>query len=165
MVWTAAQTASFFEDGVQMGITNHTRVQLVNEGIEFVDDLGEFTDDDLDQIAKNLGQPGSTFDATINALVPAVPFTIGARSIIRLKSAAVAVRYCETVDRETNQSNMRWPVIKKMVQAWKALKGCTKEYKPDIPNVETHHRGKEQSSNSCTYTTSMGTIQRRHQVH
>ena len=111
MIWTAAQTTSFFEDDAQMGINNRTRLQLVNEGIEYVDDLGEFTNDDLDQIAKNLRQPGSTLDATTNAMVPTAPFTIGARSITRLKSAAWAVQYYETVDRDTNQSNMRWPVI------------------------------------------------------
>ena len=53
-----------------MGINNCTQLQLVNEGIEYVDDLGEFTNDDLDQIVKNLRQPGSTLDATTNALVP-----------------------------------------------------------------------------------------------
>ena len=88
MVWTAAQTTSFFKDNTQMGINNCTQLQLVNEGIEYVDDLGEFTNDDLDQIAKNLRQPGSTLDATTNALVLTTPFTIGARSITRLKSAA-----------------------------------------------------------------------------
>ena len=111
MVWTAAQTTSFFKDNTQMGIINCTQLQLVNGGIEYVDDLGEFTNDDLDQIAKNLRQHGSTLDTTTNKLVPTAPFSIGAQSIIRLKSAAVAVRYYETVDRDTNQSNMRWPVI------------------------------------------------------
>ena len=101
MVWAAAQTTSFFENDAQMGINNRTRLQLVNEGIGYVDDLGEFANDILDQIAKNLRQPGSTLDATTNALVPTAPFTIGARSIICIKSAAAAVRYYETVARET----------------------------------------------------------------
>ena len=83
MVFTAKQTTAFFEDVNQMSIPNRTRLQLVNEGISYVDDLKDFSSEDLEQIAKNLQSPGSTLNAA-GTLVPTTPFTIGAKSIIRL---------------------------------------------------------------------------------
>ena len=116
MVFTTQQTTAFFEDANQMSISNRTRLQLVNEGISFVDDLKDFSSEDLEQIAKNLLSPGSTLNEA-GTVVPTAPLTIGAKSIIRLKSAAIAVRYYETVGRSTDPANMRWTVIKNLVQA------------------------------------------------
>ena len=134
MVFTAQQTTAFFEDANQMSIPNRTRLQLVNEGISYVDDLKDFSSEDLEQIAKNLRSPGSTLNAA-GTLIPTAPFTIGAKSIIRLKSAAIAVRYYETVGRSTDPANMRWTVIKNLVQAWDALKNRSKDDKPEIPKL------------------------------
>ena len=47
MVFTAAQTASFFEDADQMAIPHATVVQLVTEGITTVDDLADFDEENL----------------------------------------------------------------------------------------------------------------------
>ena len=47
MVLTAAQTTAFFEDADQMALPNATVVQLVNEGINQVDDLSEFEKEDI----------------------------------------------------------------------------------------------------------------------
>ena len=57
MVFTAAQTASFFQDADQMAILNATVVQLQMEGIMNVNDLGEFDKDNLSQVATNLHRP------------------------------------------------------------------------------------------------------------
>jgi hypothetical protein len=54
MVFTHAQLTAFFEDTAQMGIPHETHVQLATEGIETVDDLGEFDEDNLKQISENL---------------------------------------------------------------------------------------------------------------
>jgi hypothetical protein len=54
MVLTAAQTSLFFENAAQMAIPNATVIELVNEGINTVDDLSEFDKDTIGQIAYNL---------------------------------------------------------------------------------------------------------------
>eukprot|EP00546_Thalassionema_frauenfeldii_P011447 CAMPEP_0178922402 /NCGR_PEP_ID=MMETSP0786-20121207/16132_1 /TAXON_ID=186022 /ORGANISM="Thalassionema frauenfeldii, Strain CCMP 1798" /LENGTH=65 /DNA_ID=CAMNT_0020596759 /DNA_START=57 /DNA_END=254 /DNA_ORIENTATION=- len=51
MVLTAAQTTAFFEDANQMALPNETVVQLVNEGINDVDDLAEFQKEDIVNLA------------------------------------------------------------------------------------------------------------------
>jgi hypothetical protein len=54
MVLTAAQTTAFFENAAQMAISNATVIELVNEGINTVDDLSEFDKDTIGKIAYNL---------------------------------------------------------------------------------------------------------------
>jgi hypothetical protein len=54
MVFTNAQTTSFFEAADQMGIMADTRAQLANEGIDDVSDLLDFDKDTLIQVADNL---------------------------------------------------------------------------------------------------------------
>ena len=46
MVFTGAQSTSFFDDADQMGLANRTRVFLWSEGITDVDDLEEFVTKD-----------------------------------------------------------------------------------------------------------------------
>ena len=47
MVFTQAQTTSFFENADQMGIAHDTELQLINEGIDDVSDLLDFNKDML----------------------------------------------------------------------------------------------------------------------
>lgn len=53
MVFTLAQMTVFFEEAVQMVITPATRPALALEGILMVDDLEDFTEDALKQVAYN----------------------------------------------------------------------------------------------------------------
>jgi hypothetical protein len=74
MVLTVAQTTAFFENADQMAIPNATVMELVNEGINTVDDLAEFDKETIDQIAHNLRRP---------AIAPAAGghhFVFGAKS-------------------------------------------------------------------------------------
>ena len=57
MVFTAAQTTSFFENANQMAIPHACVVQLSIEGINEVDDLRDFDKDNLNQVANNLRRP------------------------------------------------------------------------------------------------------------
>ena len=73
MVLTAAQTNAFFENPAQMGIPHATVVQMVQEGITIVDDLTEFSKEDIDNLASTLRktrQPG---------IDPPVNFVFGAK--------------------------------------------------------------------------------------
>ena len=58
MVFTAAQTTSFFEDADQMALVHDTHLALANEGINTVDDLGEFNKESIKMVADSLRNPG-----------------------------------------------------------------------------------------------------------
>jgi hypothetical protein len=101
---TAAQTTAFFEHADQMGIPNKTVVQLVEEGIDTVDDLVDFEKDTIEQIAANLRRPAGRVPdpnpaAAAVATVPTPPFVLGAKSQQRLINAAKLIRYYDTVGR------------------------------------------------------------------
>ena len=57
MVFTAAQTTAFFENGPQMALTNNQRQQLAAEGLVVVDDFQDFKEDELHQAYENYEFP------------------------------------------------------------------------------------------------------------
>ena len=126
MVFTTAQTTAFFEDAGQMVIPHDTRLQLIKEGIISLDDLAEFDNESLKQIAKNLCWPTGRIDDTNptapeGAMIPTPPFVFGAKSQIRLRVSAELVPYYQTVGRALSAANMQWnPIGKKFQQHWKA---------------------------------------------
>ena len=96
MVLTAGQTTAFFENADQMGIPNATVVQLAVEGISTLDDLSEFSKDDINNLADSLRR------MRVPAIADGPPveqqrFVMGARSQKRLAVAAQIVRYYEAV--------------------------------------------------------------------
>ena len=141
MVFTANQTTSFFEDPNQMAMPAATRAQLANEGLTHVEDLSDFDEDSLKQVAENLRRPGGRIpDPNINAepgaTIPTPQFIFGAKSQMRLKVAAEAVRYYESVDRELTPSCMQWnTALKSFQQHWTALKERKEETVPDVPSI------------------------------
>ncbi len=54
MVLTPAHTTLFFENGTQMDIPHVTVLELVNEGIDTVDDLSEIDKDTIGLVAYRL---------------------------------------------------------------------------------------------------------------
>jgi hypothetical protein len=125
MVLTIAQQTAFFEEPAQMGLTNATRVALGEEGIVSVDDLSEFDDNDLKQIASNLRRPAA-----------GNPLAFGAKSQNRLKAVAKLLRYYEVTGRTTTAANVRFdPVVKRFTEHWQALTDRKKEDVPDIPKI------------------------------
>ena len=135
MVFTNAQTTSFFEDADQMALSNRTRVQLAQEGITNVVDLSDFDDATLKQVSENLKRPGGTVNAQ-GAIVPTPPFVLGAKSYLRIKAATKLVKYYETVGRDISAANMKWdPVMKTFIEHWEALVDRKKEDTPNIPKI------------------------------
>jgi hypothetical protein len=57
MVLSGANTTTFFEDAVHMGIPHETVIQLQQEGIVIVDDIADFDKDTIEQLAANLRRP------------------------------------------------------------------------------------------------------------
>ena len=128
MVLTAAQTTAFFENADQMGVQHATVVQLALEGIQTVDDLADFDQEALQQLADNLRRPGGR--------VPTPAFVFGAKSQKRLGIACELVRYYNTVGHDLTAVNMRWNnVVKNFEIQWKALKTKRDEDTPEVPKI------------------------------
>ena len=126
MVFTAAQTTAFFEDANQMAIPHATVVQLSTEGIDNVEDLGDFDKDNLNQVATNLRRPPGG----------AAAFTFGAKSQKRLLAASNLVSFYENIGRDLTAANMRWiPTMKNFEEQWKALVAKREDDDPDTPLI------------------------------
>ena len=137
MVFTNAQTTAFFQDAGQMSIPPATVAQLVNEGIQNVEDLEEFGDDEFKQIANNLKSPPAIPDpANPGAMIRPPPFVLGAKSLKRLKIAADAVRYYQAIGRDLTAGNMNYTnTLKSFELQWKSLVGRKDEDKPKVPVI------------------------------
>ena len=121
MVLTAAQVNAFFTDADQMGLAARTRNQLITEGIEFVEDLVDFSSDDWDQIVANCKRPPKIADADGN-LVEQEAFHLAAKSLHRLKVAAIAVEYYLATDRAITAAAIQWDTqLKNFEIQWKSL--------------------------------------------
>ena len=124
-----------------MGIPHDTVIQLQNEGINSVDDLGEFLKEDLQQLADNPRRPGGriqdpTPGAPAGATIPTPAFVFGAKSQKRIAAACEIVRYYNATGRALSAANMRWdPIIKNFDIQWKALKLKQDEDEPDVPKI------------------------------
>ena len=130
MVLTHVQTKAFFRNAVQMAIPNATVNELSNEGIDTVEDLAEFDDDTIKQIASNLRRP---------AVAPAAGghhFVFGAKSQKRLTAACELIRFYNTVGRPLTAANIQWnTVIKNFEIQWKAMKVRIDGDEPETPKI------------------------------
>ena len=90
MVFTVAQTTSFFTIATHMALSDATCAAIAAEGLNDLTDLVEFDLDSLKQITDNLFCPGGRFpnpnpNAAVGATIPTPTFVFGARSQICLK--------------------------------------------------------------------------------
>ena len=130
MVLTAAQTTQFFTEADQMGLPPATFQQLAQEGITTVEDLSEFSKEDIDNLASTLRKtprPG------VN---PAANFVFGAKSQKRLAVATEIVRYYNNVGRQITAANMRWTnILNNFEIQWKSLQERKKKDPPSTPKI------------------------------
>ena len=114
MVFTQAETNTFFTGATQLAIPVATLAGLVLEGINEVEDLEEFEDDDFDTIMTNLRKPTGTMPDPNHQgrgaapLVPILPYVFGAKSLKRIKIASLAVRYYNATSRDIDATNMHY---------------------------------------------------------
>ena len=136
MVFTAAQTTSFFEDADQMGLAHRTRVFLQGEGITTVEDLSEFTSDDVwKQIVANARKPPQTVNAA-GDLVDQAPFQIGAKALQRLKVAAIAVEYYASTARPLTAGAMVWNSrLKNFEKEYEVIKSMKSKDGGEVPKI------------------------------
>lgn len=135
MVLTNAQVTSFFTAPDQMGLDARTRVHLQSEGIINVEDLAEFSDDDnWKQVLENCRKPPKVLDAN-GVLVEQEAFHIGAKSLHRLKVAAIAVEYYLATDRPLTAAGLQWETpLKNFETQWKAILHL-KDQDPELPKL------------------------------
>ena len=109
-----------------MAIPAEMVAQLVNEGIQTVDDLCDFDKDSLEQVANNLRLPPGG----------AVAFNFGAKSHKRLLVACDLVRYYEMVGQNLTATNLQWnPIMRNFGEQYKALMERKNEDEPDTPTI------------------------------
>ena len=139
MVWTQAEIDAFFTERGQMAIPQDTvNGGLMAEGIATVDDLEEFQDEDIKAVQDNLRKPAGTVPDPSNPgqRMGAPSYVLGAKSVKRLKIAAAAVRYYQTIGRETSAANMHFTnVLKNFGEQWEAIKQKEEDDEPDVPKI------------------------------
>lgn len=140
MPWTQVETAAFFTKQHQMTIPpDNVNGGLMAEGIAMVKDLEEFNDDELKAVQENLTKPAGTVPDTnnVNQRIPAPSSVLGAKSVKRLKVAAVvAVRYYQIVGRDIDAINMHYTnVLKNFGEQWDAIKQKEKDDEPNVPKI------------------------------
>ena len=137
MVITANQVQLFFTENDQMAIPQATVIQIANEGIVTIEDLSEFTDSEFKRIADNLKSPPAIPDPNnAGQTIRQNPFTFGAKSLKRLKVAANAVRYYDSVGRSISAANMHYSnVLKTFELEHNSLVKRKKEDEPEVPKI------------------------------
>ena len=92
---------AFFRENDQMGLSDQTQAHLVTEGIITPGDLAEFNNKEVwDQVVENCKRPPMIVNPNNAAqFVPQVPFQLPAKSLMRLKVAARAVKYYAKIGR------------------------------------------------------------------
>ena len=141
MVITAAQNQAFFIDGDQMALNQQTFQRLVHEGIQVINDLVDFDEDSLKQVAENLRRPAGrmadpTPGAVVGATIPIPPFAFGAKSHTRMVAATELLKFYRTIGRNLDAPGMRWDqVMRNFNEQWKAIKEAKKETPPDVPTI------------------------------
>ena len=128
MVFTNAQTHSFFTDADQMGLSDPTVNRLATKGITAVGDLSEFSKENINNLA------------TTTRRDPAAP-AFGVKSQKRIIISANLVYYYELIGRTISHVNMRCALIGKNFevilegsrnQGRKGRTGCSRNRKTDV---------------------------------
>ena len=138
---TSAKTTAFYDQPIQIGIPHATVIQLQEEVIDIVIDIGEFYKDTFDQIAANLCRPTGRIPdpnptAVAESTIPTPPFVFGAKSQNILIVAAKLINYYETVGQSLTEANIQWTnLVKNFDDQKKALEDKVKDNKPDVPKI------------------------------
>ena len=123
MVFTPLQITAFFEEAAQMGLPHRTRQYLQGEGINHPDDLAEFTEKEAwAQIVEACKRPPQVAaPAGGGALQNQVPFQLPAKSLLRLRVAAMVVEYYNRTSRPLTAANMSWTRLANFKIEWDTL--------------------------------------------
>lgn len=143
MVFTAAQLTAFFTTADYLGLSARTAAALAAEGITDPADLAEFDKEGLDAIFRNLRKPPRALQGGAGrgaagggrGLVDVEPFIVPAKSQMRIYASALAVKYYVATARDLDPSNMKWVVVQRFHEEWKAIVEKKKMDVPDAPKL------------------------------
>ena len=138
MVFTDTQITAFFTEATQMGISEHTRQALDDEGVSRVSNLHEWEDDEWDQFTQICKRAPQTFNPNkAQSLINQPTFKVPVKSLKRLKEASRISCSYNDVGRDLSQTNMRWnQVINNFMIQRKALEQKSKDYVPDVSKLQ-----------------------------
>jgi hypothetical protein len=126
-----------------MALSVRTRGALAGEGIVLPEDLADFKD--LDTVYSNLRKPPKIMGyPTVNdrtnringVLVDQEPFSISAKSRLRLDVALTAVKYYETINRPLDTDNMSWATLKNFEIEHTALLERKDDTEAPVPKLD-----------------------------
>ena len=130
---TDPETTAFLTERAQMGLSVGLRLALQREGVLYVEDLGEFDDDQFKEISSNLRNPAHVASAADSAVfVRPCNHIIPARSLMRLKVAAELVRFYQAVGRPLTALGMSQTVSSVFALQWKSIQDRKKEPAGDV---------------------------------
>ena len=112
-----------------MGISSRTQAQLEGEGITDLDDLSDFDNKEAwAQIFENCKRPPKIADPNkANQLVAQEPFQLPEKSLMRLKVAAKAVKYYNSINHLLTANIMAWDKsLKNFKMEWESLQEMKK---------------------------------------
>ena len=138
---TPAEVLAFSTNADSMAIPAATYAKLKQEGITLPSDLIDFNKDSIDQIAKNLRNPGDRIEhpnaelAKQGQTIPRPPYVFGAKSQKRLLEACAIVRYYQTTGRRLTTDNLKYSIIKYFIEQWNAMKKKKEETAPEVPKI------------------------------
>lgn len=164
MVFTAIQIRAFFEDADYLGLSARTAQAMAAEGIATPADLAEFDKDGFEAIYRNLRKPARMLQggpgrgaaghgrgggrgagrgggaAAAAALAGQVwvevePFMVPAKSQMRIYACALAAKYYLDTSRDLDPENMRWDVVQRFHEEWKAILERKKKDDPPTPKL------------------------------
>ncbi len=127
-----------------MGLSNRTRLQLANEGITDPKDFEEFDADGMMAIFSNLLKPpkvpstGATACAA-GTLCKIQAFEVSAKSKMRLNGARLIAKFYNNLRSPLDPENMVWPVIKPLLEQWKATMERKKVDHGQPPKLTKNH--------------------------
>ena len=160
MAFTAAEIRSFFEDADYLGLSARTAQAFAMEGVVTPEDLADFDKDGFEQIYRNLRKPAKVLQGGAGrgqggagrgrgghgrgaaAAAPAVavwvevePYVVPAKSQMRITACALAAKYYKMTGRELDPDNMRWDVVQRFDEEWKAILERKKKDDPPTPKL------------------------------
>jgi hypothetical protein len=114
---TDLEVIAFFKGKDNMNcVTDAAVLALNDEGITIPEDLIDFEDDDIDNMARNLGKI-----PTPNAI------RLSAICVKRLKIAAACARFYKSIGRDLSKLNMSYAVMSVFWKQWQALTSQKKD--------------------------------------
>jgi hypothetical protein len=121
------EVASFFKDKDSMNCqTTNAVTALSAEGITIPEDLIDFEDDDIDNMARNLSKIPNPNTVRLSAIC-----------VKRLKIAAACARFYKSIGRDLSKSNMSYSVMSIFWKQWQALESQKKSKdKTEFPKMD-----------------------------